>query len=59
MKNKNTLTELNRKVIIIETPIHQNYTKQTLAQEEKMIIEIIKRIMSEKKTTLTSVRNQD
>ena len=34
-------------------------TTQTLTQEEKMNAEIIKRIMSEKKTSLPSVRNQD
>ena len=39
--------------------IHQNTTKQTLSQEEKMNVEIMKRIMSEKKTTLTSLRNLD
>ena len=39
-------------MIITETP-------QTLYQEEKINVEIMKRIMSEKKTTLPSLRNQD
>ena len=38
---------------------HPNHTEQWLTQEEKMNIEILKRIMSEKKTTLPSLRNQD
>ena len=32
---------------------------QILTQEEKINVEIMKRIMSEKKTTLLSLRNQD
>ena len=50
----------------IETPsnsnrntIHPNTTEQTLTQEEKMNIVIMKRIMSKKKTTLPSLSNQD
>ena len=39
--------------------INPNTTEQTLTQEDKTNVEIIKRIMSEKKTTLPSLRNQD
>ena len=38
---------------------HPNTTEQTLTQEEKMNIEIIKRIISEKKTTLPSLMIED
>ena len=48
---------MNRKVIAIEKT-HTNHTEQTLTQEE-MITENLKRIMSEKKTRLPSIRNQD
>ena len=39
------------------TTTHPNTTQQTLTQEEKMNVELMKRIMSEKKTTLPSLRN--
>ena len=32
---------------------------QTPTQEDKINVEIMKRVMSEKKTTLSSLRNQD
>ena len=38
---------------------YPNTMEQTLTLEEKRNIVIIKRIMSEKKTTLPSLRNQD
>ena len=38
---------------------HPNTTKQTLTQEEKMNIELMKKIITEKKTTLPSLRKQD
>ena len=37
---------------------HPNTTKQMLTQE-KIIVDLIKKIMSEKKTTLPSFRNLD
>ena len=49
---------MNRKVIITEMPHTQTTAEQTLTQEEKMNIEIFKRIMSEKKTRLPLLRNQ-
>ena len=36
-----------------------NTTTQTLTQEEKINVEVMKRIMSEKKTTLSSLRSKD
>ena len=38
---------------------YSKHTEQRLAQQEKMNTEIIKRIMSEKKNTLPSLRNKD
>ena len=38
---------------------HPCHSEQTLTQEEEMIIENLKRIMSEKKTRLPLLRNQD
>ena len=38
---------------------HPNHTEQTLTQEEEMIIENSKRIMSEKKTRLPPARHKD
>ena len=43
----------------IETPPIQTTQKKRQTQEKKMNIEIIKRIMSEKKTILSSLRNHD
>ena len=50
----------------IETPnnsnrnnTHPNTTEKTLTQEEKNNVEILKRIMSKKKTTLSSLRQPD
>ena len=40
-------------------PCTRNTQIQTLTQEEKTNIDTIRRIMSEKKTTLPSLRNQD
>ena len=40
-------------------PYTANTPTQTLTQEGKMNVDILKRIISEKKTTLTSLRNQD
>ena len=37
---------------------HPN-TEQTLTQEEKINVETMKRVVSEKKITLTSLRNLD
>ena len=37
----------------------QIHKRKILTQEEKMNVDIIKRIMSEKKTTLASLRHQD
>ena len=48
---------MKRKVIKIEIP--HTKTTQTQTQEEKMNIEKLKRVMSEKKTRLPSLRNQD
>ena len=36
-----------------------NLKKQTLTQKEKINVEIMKKIISEKKATLPSLRNQD
>ena len=38
---------------------HPNATEQTLTQEDKTNAEKVKRTMFKKKTTLTSLRNQD
>ena len=57
MKNKNPLTELIRKMIVIETK-HPDHTEHRLTQE-KMNVEIIRRILSEKKTRLELLRNTD
>ena len=40
-------------------PYTANTQTQTLTQKEKMNVDTIKRIMSEKKTILPSLRNQD
>ncbi len=56
LKNKNNLTQRNQKIIMIET----THTETTLTQEAKeMNIEKLNRIMSEKKTRLPSLRNQN
>ena len=38
---------------------YPNITQQILTQDDKINVEIIKRIMSKKKNTLPSYRNQD
>ena len=38
---------------------HPNTTKQMLAQEDKINVELVKKIMTENKITLLSLRNQD
>ena len=38
---------------------HPNHVEQRITQEEKMNIEIIEGIMSEKKTRFPSLRNQN
>ena len=38
---------------------HSKTTDQTLTQEEGMNVKLIKKIMSAKKTTLPSLRNED
>ena len=50
---RQTLNNIN------ENTTHPNTLKQTLAQEGKFNVEIMKRIMSEKKTALPSLKNQD
>ena len=50
---------MNHKVIIIERTRILTTQKETLTQEEEMIIENFKRIMSKKKTRLSSLRNQN
>ena len=45
--------------LLTKNTTHVNTTTQTLTQEEKVNVEIMKRIMSEKKTTVPSLRNQD
>ena len=52
--NKNELQSNND-----QNTTHSNHTEQTLIQEEEMNIEKLKRIRSEKKTILPSLRNQD
>ena len=38
---------------------HTSITKQILTQKDKINVDLIKNIMTEKKTTLPSLRNQD
>ena len=51
--------EIPNKTLHGNDPCTANTQMQTLTQEEKTYIETIRRIMSEKKTTLSSLRNQD
>ena len=56
-KSKKPPTELKRKIIKIETP-QTSIPQKMVSEEDKINVEFNK-IMSERKTTLSSLLNQD
>ena len=55
----NTKKQEHSNGIEIQSNSNQNTEQTLLTQEEKINVEIIKRMMSEKETTLPSLRNQE
>ena len=58
-ENENPFRRIERQSNNNGSTTQPNPTDQRLAQKEKINEEIIKRIMSEKKTTSSSLRNQE
>ena len=58
-EKKSPNTQIEKKNTKNRSATDPNTTKQMLTQEDKIHVELIKKIITEEKTKLTSLRNKD